>query len=564
MSLRSWVDKAKGWLGSTPPKPALSEQAVRQTLYDETLFAKMREQAPPLDDLIHSLSRDYGYTDALVGDTFAQLYQSAPILRSRQEMAEPLLLNHAVATSLSRAPEMEQLRPYSRHNKYGAAMATVGVSEKVRQYLAENKELQEAVEAAEQARAEAEQQDQQVSQAAQQGEAAQQALDDAEAAEAAAMGDFDGNGPLTEGQAAARDAAGTAQASAEAAAAQLEALLQQAEAARERAAAAGERVQQEAAIAERATRGPVAEAVKQAAEDLAEEEAMFRAWGFGPGELERMDFEERVAKARRMRNSESKNWFRQLGRWKTMQKAQYAKKVADARDEVYDVTTTGHLPDVMPAEFAHLATEPGKIQFMVRLSERQLLGLKYRGTEKIGQGAICLLVDTSGSMKKADVRGETREVFAKGMALAMLDQARAEGRDFVGIIFANADNQRVWHFPKGQGSFEDVMDFAELFFGGGTDFQIPVDLATDILAKQLSEEGKAQGDLVILTDDDCAVSPEWLAEYQAKKNRLGFRTFGVAVGTTKPGGTLTQLSDDVRGVTEFFDPLVVADIVRSI
>ena len=549
-------------------RPALSAQAVRQTMFDDLLFAEMRLTAPRLDDMVDDLNRDYGYTDALVSDTFAALYQSAPQVRERREMLEDCLLHHAVAVNLARAPEVASLRGYTVHEKYYSAMGTIELAHKVREFLKQaEREMQDAALAAEQARQRAEQAEQDAQAQAGQVQGDREALDLLLQALTDALGDFEGSeGPFTQEQAEAQAAVDAANEALTLSEARLQELLDLAEAAREAASAAEDQVDDLADQATRGTRAMVAQAVHEAVEQMAEQAAAFRAWGVEPGELTRMDFAERAAQAQRLKNHRLKDWVKDLGRWKAMRAAQYAKKVANARDEVYDVTPTGHLPDVLPAQFAMLATDPGRLDFLQRLSERQLLGLKFRGKEKIGQGAIIVVVDTSGSMRLAGP-GRTvtsREVFAKGLALAMLDQARDEKRDFVGIIFGSAHEQKAWHFPNGHGSLNDVLDFTEEFFGGGTDFQVPLDMAMDILEKQYSDERKAKGDIILITDDDCAVTPKWLAAYAERKARLDFRTFGVAVGMQRAGSTLTSLSDDVRGVLEFHDPSVVADIVRTV
>jgi uncharacterized protein with von Willebrand factor type A (vWA) domain len=545
--------------------PALSEQAVRQTMFDDLLFSEMRLTSPALDNMVDSLACDYGYTDALVSDTFAALYQSAPLLRERREMIEDCVLHHAVAVNLARAPEVASLRGYTVHNKYYAAMGTTELANKVREYLREaESEVKDAALAAEQARQRADDADEQAQDQAGQVSANGEALDLLMQALDEAMGEFDGNGPLTEQQADAQQAVDDARDALALSQAMLDHLLDKAEAARAAAEAAEQVVQELADAAERATRTPVADAVHESVERIAQEVASFRAWGTDEAELERMPFAERAAQAKRMKNHRLKEWVNVLGRFKMLRVAEYAKKVAHARDEVYGVTFTGDLHDVLPSEFVHLATEPGRLQFLQQLSERKLLGRKYRGKDKVGQGALIVLMDTSSSMRRTDGLGCTREVFCKGLGLAMLDEARDQGRDFVGIIFGPAGKHEVWHFPKGRGSFDDVLDMTEKFMGGGTDFQVPIDLGVDILEQQFNDEHLAKGDLILLTDDDCAVTPKWLAQFQERKAKLGFRFYGVALGLPRPGGTLTTLSDDVRSITEFHDPSVVADIFRTV
>lgn len=544
------VDKAKGFLGSKAEKPSLHTDAVRHTRFDKALFTELLEEAPALKSLVDDLHRKYAHTDDLVSDTLMQFFQAAPMIRPKAEMELGHLANHAVASALSKAADTPLTRTYTQHDKYGATMATIGVSKKVREYLQEHDELQKAAEEAEKAEQERQQAE----------DGLQEALGGAEAADAACqaeMGGYEGEGPLTEAQQAAKDNEIRCG----------ELLTEALNALQEATDNAGECQQQaltEAERARQALRGPVEEAVKEAGEELAKEAALFRGWGVEDGEVEKMSFEQRAAMARRLSNHHLSEFVKELGRWKAMQRAQYAKRVTAARDEVFDVELGGHLPDIIAAEYAHLGSDLGRLDFLVRMSEGQLISKKYRGEERQGQGAIICLVDTSSSMKQQDRHGKTRELFSKGMALAMLDQARAEKRDFVGIIFANGTKQKVFRFPKGQGDIDTVLAFTETFLGGGTDFQRPLDMAMDILEEEFSSERKAKGDLVLLTDDECRVTPEWAAAFQQRKARLGARMFGLALGMRQPGSTLTQLSDNVRAVQEFVDPSQVADIIRTV
>lgn len=547
--LDKMLGKARSWLGA-PAKVAPSTDAVRHNRFEAELYQEVLTDAPNLASLVRELNVRYDYTEDLVRDTLMQFYQGDPIVRDRRDMDPGYLANHAVALNLAQLPQTAETRGFTKHSKYGAAMAAISVGDKIKDFLAENKEVEEAAKAAAEAQKGLDQQNKGLQEAAKAGT-------DAAGELAAAMGDFDGNGPLTEAQAAAQTAAdGAAQA--------LQAALDAAEAAQQTADTAAAGAERAAEDAKQALRAPVARGVEQAHDKLEEEAALFRGWGKTPGEIEKMDFTERARLAQRLRSHPLSKFIKELGRWRVMGQVQRAKKVIQARDEVYDVELSNRLPDMLASEVPMLATGPGRLDFLVRYSEGRLLTKKYRGTEQIGQGAIIACIDTSGSMKKTDVHGLPREFFAKGMGLVMLDQARAEKRDFVGIIFADSSRQKVFHFPKGEGDIEDVLSFTETFFSGGTDFERPLTLAMDILEDQFSSEHKAKGDIVFITDDECKVSTDWMRSFQARKERLNFRVFGLAVGMARPGSTLEALSDNVRAVQEFVDPSQVADIVRSI
>lgn len=550
------VDRAKGWLApsqttlGTPAQEQPAHDAVRHTRFDAVLFDELLETAPALKQVVTDLHRNYAHTDDLMRDVLMQFYQAAPAVRDRSEMRTSHLANHAVAVSIAAAPETPLTRTYTQHDKYGATMAAIGVSSKVREYLQQQKELTEAAEQAEQAERERQQAE----------ESLQEALGGAEAADAAcqaAMGGYEGEGPLTAEQAQAQERV----------AEQGQALQQSLEALQEATDAAGDCQQQAMAEAERARlalRAPIEQAVKQVGDDLAKEAALFRGWGVDDAEVENMSFEERAKMARLLQSHHLSEFVQELGRWRAMQKAQYAKRTVKARDEVYDVELTGNLPDVIASELAHLGSDMGRLDFMIRMSEGQLLGKKYRGKERQGQGGIFCLIDTSSSMKQKDQGGKPRELFAKGTGLAMLAQARAEKRDFVGIVFSTVGKIKVFHFPKGESDLQQVLDFTSTFLAGGTDFQGPLDLAMELIEKDFNTEGRAKADMVLITDDECKVTAEWEAQFKARKDKTGVRLFGLALGMKQPGSTLTKLSDNVRAINEFADPAQVNDLIHTI
>lgn len=547
--LKDMIDKAKGYLSSHQPTVADAVDAIHQDRFDRATFDELVDEVPAISDLIQDLNERYDYTEDMVADAFASFWQADPALRPQGEMHPRLLTNHAVASDLVNAPETTETRALTKHDKYGAAMATLGVSERVRSFLQENQEIEEAAKEAERAKQEAKAAQDNVEQQVQQAEDAQQAAEDA-------LGDFNGCGPLTKAQS-------EAQTKAEGSGLSLQQAMELAEAAAKAAAKATEAAQEAAAEAKQALRQPIREAVKEVGDQLAEEGETFRAWGIGEGELQRMSFTERARLAARLRANRLAPFVKQLGRFRMMAAAQRAKKVEFGRDEIYGVEMSDRLPDVLGSEFAYLINRHTRLDFLSRLAEGRLLSRKYRGVEKEGKGAIIALVDTSGSMTKTDRHGVTREAWSKAFALALLDQARASNRDFVGIIFANSRHQQVFRFPKGKGSVQEVLDFTELFFNGGTDFATPLDLATDILDQEFNASGKMKGDLVLITDDECSVTPDWTKKFLAAKAKLGFRLFGVAVGAKNAGSTLTALSDNVRAVDEFI-PEQVADIIHVV
>jgi len=122
---------------------------------------------------------------------------------------------------------------------------------------------------------------------------------------------------------------------------------------------------------------------------------------------------------------------------------------------------------------------------------------------------------------------------------------------------------KVFRFPDGQGTIEQVLDFTEWFWAGGTDFQAPLDCAVDILEAEYNQAGKQRGDVVFITDGECGIAEAWMRRYQERKAQLGFRTFGVAMGA-EPGPVLEAVSDNVRGIHDLAEVGAARDMFRVV
>lgn len=532
----SWLDdlvgKAKGYLSQVPKPIDKATDSVTHDRFDQEVFDELLDEAPALADMAAALNDRYDYTDDMVRDVLMEFWQGDPKLRKPEEMRPGWLTNHAVAGHIETSPDTEQTRSYTVHDKYGAAMATIAVHEKIREFLDNRQDVQDAA------------------QEAQQAEEGQQGAEDAltQALAAAEQVSWPAMGPPAPDAQATADSLAAALAAMEQAAGECQ--------------AAGDQAIEVAGQAKAALRTPVHEAVKQAGEQLAEELALFAAWGIEPGTVQRMDFAERAALAARLRSMKLSKFAKLLGRFKLLMQAMRTKKVEYGRDEVVGVELSGDLSRLVPVEYAYMVAHPAlRLDFYRRLVEGRMLTREFRGIEKVGQGAIIACVDTSGSMDTADDNGIPREVWAKAFALALLDQAKISNRDFVAISFSSAGQQKMWEFPRGRGSLEDLIEFTEHMFNGGTNYEAPLQMATDKLEREFNSDGKSKGDIVFITDDDCNVEQRFMHTFLQRKERLGFRVFGIKVGTSRGyGAGLAAISDNVRAVAEFADPAVVGDI----
>ncbi|GHB70605.1 hypothetical protein GCM10010377_71490 [Streptomyces viridiviolaceus] len=520
------VSRAGKWPGPSAAAPGLHTAAVVADRFDRMAWRDTYDQSAGLRELAAELNERYDCSTDLLTDTFVAAYKVGPRLRERAEMDPSRLVNHQVVTSLLESPQFTELRRETAGDPYAAAMAVLAQAAALRRMLEHSRGAQEQAERAKRARQEADGAATAVS------EALQQAADGA-----------DGDGAVQQ----AIEAAGAAEATAR-------------QAARDAARAL-------AAVAP-AIGAAARTAAAKAAGAAREEAALMRAWGVGPGELERMPFDQRARLAERLRTGRLAQWAELIGRFRQMAGGERARKVENATGELVGVTLGDDLSRVIPSELAGLGVPELRAVFAARYAAGELMLYDSQGEQSTGQGAVIACVDTSHSMYEAGPGGVTREAWAKACALALLDQARHAGRDFVGILFSAADKLQVFRFPAGgPAGIDRVLEFAETFLGGGTSYQRPLSAACELLEEEFNDAARRRGDIVMLTDDDCGVTEEWMRGWMDAKHRLGFRVFGVAIGAPRvadPDSVLDALCDNLRSIEDLTDVHAAADLFRVI
>ncbi|MET9682957.1 VWA domain-containing protein [Streptomyces coeruleorubidus] len=534
------VGLAGTWLGLSSAVPERYTAAVVADRFDRMTWRDTYEQSAALRELAEELDARHDHATDLLTDVFLAAYKAGPRLREPAEMEPSRLLNHQVVTSLVESPAFTELHRETAGDPYAAAMAVLAQAAALRGLLEHTREARDRAGEAEQGQRAAEDAASVVAEALRQ------------AAEEAGQDGTDG----TDGTVPAPAADAVRQA------------VEAAEAAEAAARRAAREAAQALGAAAPGVRAGARNAASKAAEAVRQESALMRAWGVGPGELEQMPFDVRARLAERLRTGRLAQWAELIGRFRQMARGERARKVENATGELVGVTLGNDLSRVIPSELANLGLPELRAVFAVRYAAGELMLYDSQGEQSTGQGAIIACVDTSHSMYEAGPGGVTREAWAKGCALALLDQAREAGRDFVGILFSAPGRIQIFRFPAGRSAGTDrVLDFAETFLGGGTSYQTPLSAAGELLEEEFDDTSRGRGDIVMITDDDCGVTEEWMRGWNEAKRRLGFRVFGVVVGAPRvgeAGSALEALCDNLRSVEDLTDVQVAADLFRVI
>jgi len=457
---------------------------------------------------VESAEEEYPPARRLFQDALLGLYKGAPRLKPVEEVTTSFRLNHAVLGKAMEERAFEELRLRTRLDSTMALLGAANLWEQLMGLLTE--EQQEAVRQAAEQEAQA---------------TRQEARAETLLALAATADEADG-GTGDKGQSRQYRQ-------------QAAALQAQAQAVRQEA---------EAQIAQALDAGPsdqaIHRAVKQAAQNTTRQAESLDGWGLAPGTLQRVSPEERLALAQRVMQSHKLQRLAELvGRFRNLAIAAQAEKTGRVPGQIEGVELGGDLGRMLAQELALLHHPTLRRDLYRRLAERQVMQCRMTGRRKQALGPLVVCYDESGSMA-----GE-KEIWAKAVVLALLFIARRQTQPYAAIAFGSAKEIRVKMIQRPEmATMADVLEVAEPFFNGGTDFRRPL-----MEAQQIIEGGgrSERADVVFVTDGLCRVTPEFLAEFEAFKKRTGTRVFAVLVDVGSSAEvSVRQWADQVHRVVD--------------
>lgn len=286
-----------------------------------------------------------------------------------------------------------------------------------------------------------------------------------------------------------------------------------------------------------------ADAIKVAQEiEQASEEA--EAWGSALGSGEKSPPGQKLELGRRLAGNEKlKKLSRMVGRMKFHALALRKKVFERSSEEILEVERGDSIHRLLPHEMLTLHHPTLRKDFQRRFLDQELIQYSLRGVEEKGKGPMIVCLDGSSSM------AGDKEIWSKAVTLTLLEIARRQRRLFRSICFSSEETplQVLDLNPRDRYEIEarTVMDLAEYFPGGGTDFQRPLDAALECLKQARFKKG----DIVFITDGECQVAPEWAEEFRREKERLGFSLFSILIDVGSASlGTLKEFSDRITTI----------------
>ena len=287
-----------------------------------------------------------------------------------------------------------------------------------------------------------------------------------------------------------------------------------------------------------ATVGNAAERAKQAADEA---QSIVLSWGTESGETDIMPENRKLVQQVRQ-NDMLRNIARYLGRLKEMMRQKRKNSFAFGRGEKYSLEMGNDIKSVITSEFSMLAS-PATIPLFLRKYQQKTLK-QYRRRERVykGSGDIVCCLDESSS-----TYGDNA-AWGKALALALQDIAQYDKRSFALIHFASRYQVKSDLFLPGKYTPVDLLNSATHFFGGGTDFEMPMREAVRLM----EQEGFSKADIVFITDGECSMPEEFVTLLKKKQADLSFTITGILMDQDSPGMefSLKPFCNEVMRVSE--------------
>jgi uncharacterized protein with von Willebrand factor type A (vWA) domain len=235
-----------------------------------------------------------------------------------------------------------------------------------------------------------------------------------------------------------------------------------------------------------------------------------------------------------------------LGRYHSMMGEKIWDPTAHGKSEVFSVERSGDIERILPSELVQLGYPPTKYLFYSKLADKSLLTYELKGEgwtqpEEKEKGPVIICIDTSGSMSGFP------ESMAKAVSLAVAKEANSQSRKVVLILFGSRNETQEIIFDRSENAIDSLMNFLNLSFGGGTDF----DSALKSALKTLDDTNYSYADVLFVTDGYGEIS-RMREEFQRIKSKLGTRFF-----------TLLIESDDTDALQDISDEVWILQLMQG-
>lgn len=246
-----------------------------------------------------------------------------------------------------------------------------------------------------------------------------------------------------------------------------------------------------------------------------------------------------------------------IGKMRKLAKSQLNKSFTHGRGEKVGVEYGNNLSKVLSSEFCLLATEETKALFYKKYVQKELKQYKENRIEYKGRGHVIYLVDESGSTQGG------REYWAKALGIALMDLAVKDHRNFAFIPY-NTKVGNIQHVNSENYSEDTVLNIANTFLGGGTNFTEPIKIATQLL----DDDRYDNADVVFVTDGEASIDNEILEKFNKIKEIKQCKCVGILLDKGGNGGvtdrTIKQFCDTIYKTSEISEDSIAQNVLNKV
>ena len=240
-------------------------------------------------------------------------------------------------------------------------------------------------------------------------------------------------------------------------------------------------------------------------------------------------------------NAKIKELAHKMGRdYISEEKKKQVKIPQASKSEVHGTHRSDDVMRMLPSELLNLEDETLEVLFYARLLEKNLLTYELQGvtlvngekteTSQKRTGPVVACLDTSGSMQGAPL------LKAKALLLAIANILKQEDRSLHVVLFGSTGEIREFSMV-GQNDSVGLLKFLQQGFGGGTDFETPLQHAFKIIE---SQKNYKKADVLMISDGDCSLSPEFTKALKTQKEILNCMIYSVLCADSRVADTFSD------------------------
>ena len=294
----------------------------------------------------------------------------------------------------------------------------------------------------------------------------------------------------------------------------------------------------------------VSSAAASALDRAKETQYAVMAWGNGDADMKKNSVNMQILK-RTAKSDKLRYIARFLGRYKEMLNSKRLSGYKYGTGEKYDIEYGNNISKLLTSELSMLAS-PEMIPLFLKKYQNKTLK-QYRKREPIykGKGDIIVCLDESSS-----TYGENN---AYGMAIAMVlyEMCKLNNANFALVHFST--ETKLDFFPKNtKATAEQVMNCAETFLNGGTDFEKPLEEVISLVHNAKLENP----DVVFITDGVCKLPNDFIPVIRNFKEETGMKLTGILLDRGEHFEfSLSEFADVIYRTSELIEDSIVEKLI---